>query len=63
MGEYARINRMLEKEQKRLEVLKEKGDDVEAIIDCENGIGEIRGALIEMAQCDGLDDIGQAFDF
>lgn len=63
MGEYARLNRMLREEQERLEEMKKSGADVEDIIDCENGIGEIKGALLEMAEIDGLDDPGEAFDY
>lgn len=63
MGEYARLNRMLREEQERLEEMKKSGADVEDIIVCENGIGEIKGALLEMAEIDGLDDPGEAFDY
>lgn len=63
MGEYARLNRMLEREQERLEELKASGADPEDIADCYVGIGEIKGALLEMAAVDGLDDPGEAFDY
>lgn len=63
MGEYARLNRMLEEKTNRLNKLKALGADAEEIADCENGIGEIRGALLEMAALDGLDDYGEAFDY
>lgn len=63
MGEYARLNRMLREKQERLEEMKKSGADAEDIADCQNGIGEIEGALLEMAEIDGLDDPGEAFDY
>lgn len=63
MGEYARLNEMLRYQEKKLARLKEENADIEDIADCENGIGEIRGALLEMAEIDGLDDVGEAFDY
>ena len=67
MGEYERLNRMLEREKERYEALKEKpnktDDDLEEMIDLYQGIGEIEGALLEMADIDGLDDPYEAFDY
>lgn len=62
MGEYARLNNMLRQHEEKLARLKEENADAEDIIDCEIGIGEIRGALLEMAEIDGLDDPYEAFD-
>ena len=62
MGEYARLNRMIESETERMERAKAEGDyETAAEIEC--GIGEIRGALLEMAEIDGLDDPYEAFDY
>lgn len=67
MGEYARLNEMLRREQEKYKALKEKPDktedEMEELIDLYQGIGEIEGALLEMAQIDGLDDPGEAFDY
>jgi len=70
MGEYARLNKRLREEQQRLKGLKEEvaicSDDeflYEEIMDAEISIGEIRGALLEMAEMDGLDDPYEAFDY
>ena len=66
MGEYARLNRKLREEEDKLSVLKaipNKTDEVIlAMADIEQGIGEIRGALFEMAEVDGLNDHYEAFD-
>lgn len=62
MGEYARLNNMLRQREEKLARLKAENADAEDIIDCEIGIGEIRGALLEMAEIDGLDDPYEAFD-
>ena len=62
MGEYARLNKMLRQHEEKLARLKAENADMEDIIDCEIGIGEIRGALLEMAEIDGLDDPYEAFD-
>ena len=69
MGEYARLNKRLREEQQRLKELKEEvaicPDDeflYEEIMDAEISIGEIKGALLEMAEMDGLDDPYEAFD-
>ena len=62
MEEYARLNNMLRQHEEKLARLKEENADAEDIIDCEIGIGEIRGALLEMAEIDGLDDPYEAFD-
>ena len=67
MGEYARLNRMLEHKNDRYRILKEKPDkteeDFEEMADLYQSIGEIRGSLLEMADIDGLDDPGEAFDY
>lgn len=64
MGEYERLNRMLDREQERLKMLEASADaDVEDIADCYQSIGEIKGALLEMAEIDGLDDPYEAFDY
>lgn len=63
MGEYARLNRMLDGYYKVLELAKEQNADAETIIDIEISIGEIKGALLEMADVDGLDDPYMAFDY
>ena len=70
MGEYARLNKRLREEQQRLKELKEEvaicpDDEVlyEEIMDAEISIGEIKGALLEMAEVDGLDDPYEAFDY
>ena len=70
MGEYTRLNKLLKDEQQKLKALKEElaicPDDeylYEEIADTEIAIGEIKGALIEMAQLDGFEDINEAFDY
>ena len=70
MGEYERLNKRLHEEQQRLKGLKEEiaicPDDeflYEEIADAEISIGEIKGALLEMAYVDGLDDPYEAFDY
>lgn len=62
MGEYARLNRMIASETARKAEAMAAGD-YEAAYEIENGIGEIRGALLEMAEMDGLDDPCEAFDY
>lgn len=66
MGEYARLNKHLSDAQKRYDKLKEKPgkteDDYEDMADLQQSIGEIRGALLELADIDGLDDPYEAFD-
>ena len=63
MGEYKRLNNMLREEKEHLKMLEESGADVEDIANCMQAIGEIKGALLEMAEIDGLDDPGEAFDY
>lgn len=63
MGEYARLNKMLREKKKMYQHLKEINADPEEIADCYVAIGEIEGALLEMADIDGLDDPGEAFDY
>lgn len=62
MGEYSRLNKMLAEHQKQLELAKANNADIETIVDLEISIGEIKGALLEMADIDGLDDPYEAFD-
>lgn len=67
MGEYARLNKMLDAEEERyreLECKPNKSDEeYEAMADLYQSIGEIKGALLEMAEVDGLDDYWEAFDY
>ena len=67
MGEYARLNKMLRREQERYKMLQEKqnksDDEFELMADLYQSIGEIKGALLEMAYVDGLDDPYEAFDY
>ena len=63
MGEYARLNRLLEDYEESLKLAYEQNADVEDIADLQQSIGEIRGALLEMAEVDGLDDSYEAFDY
>lgn len=63
MGEYARLNRMLDEHEQALRNAKLNKADDETIIDLEIAIGEIKGALLEMAEVDGLDDPYEAFDY
>ena len=67
MGEYSRLNRMLQREEERYLALKNKpnksDEDLEEMADLSQGIGEIKGALLEMADMDGLDDPYEAFDY
>ena len=67
MGEYARLNKMLREEEEKYRILEAKPNktdwEVEMMIDIQQGIGEIKGTLIEMADVDGLDDPYEAFDY
>ena len=67
MGEYSRLNKMLRNEEERLAALQAKenktDEDIEMMADLYQGIGEIKGALLEMADMDGLDDPYEAFDY
>ena len=63
MGEYARLNKMLDEHEQALRNAKLNKADDETIIDLEIAIGEIKGALLEMAEVDGLDDVYEAFDY
>lgn len=63
MGEYARLNRMLEQHEQSLAQAKSENAEPEIIADLEIAIGEIKGALLEMAEVDGLDDPYEAFDY
>ena len=71
MGEYARCNQMIREHKEQIEELKQElalaeGDKRESILeqiyDLQIGIGEIEGALMEMAEVDGLEDRCEAFD-
>ena len=67
MGEYARLNKMLKAEQEKLAELEAKPNksdyEFEAMTDLMQSIGEIKGALLEMADMDGLYDPYEAFDY
>lgn len=67
MGEYNRLNKELCKKQQAynaLEIKPNKTDEeVEALADLYQSIGELKGALLEMAEVDGLDDPYEAFDY
>lgn len=62
MGEYERLNKMIVSETARMKAAKERGD-YESAYEIECGIGEIKGALLEMAEMDGLDDPCEAFNY
>lgn len=73
MGEYARLNKMIKEHEDEISELREQlytdcSNDYEReyiyerIAELEIGIGEIRGALLENAEIDGLDDPNEAFD-
>lgn len=61
MGEYARLNRMMQDREYAKERCVSAGDFKRAA-EIETEIGEIKGALLEMAEVDGLDDPYKAFD-
>lgn len=72
MGEYARLNNMIKEhnnqiEELNLELALAEGDKRESILeqiyDLQIGIGEIEGALMEMAEVDGLENRCEAFDY
>lgn len=67
MGEYARLNKMLRQEEEKYAVLESKpnktDEEIEMLADLWQSIGEIKGALLEMADIDGLDDPYEAFDY
>ena len=67
MGEYARLNKMLREEQAKYKALENKpnktDDEIEMMADIYQSICEIKGALLEMADIDGLDDPYEAFDY
>lgn len=67
MGEYARLNKMLRMNQETLANLQKAEnlteEEFELMADLEQSIGEIKGALLEMAEIDGLDDPYEAFDY
>ena len=61
MGEYARLNRMIQDRQYAKDRCLAAGD-FERAAEINVEIGEIKGALLEMADVDGLDDPYEAFD-
>lgn len=67
MGEYSRLNKLLREQQENYRLLQDKSDktedDYEALADLYQSIGEIEGALFEMAEIDGLEDPYEAFDY
>ena len=67
MGEYNRLNEMLRAKQEVYNALESKAEktdeEVEALADLYQSIGEIKGALLEMAEVDGLSDPYEAFDY
>ena len=63
MGEYNRLNKLLEQRKEALAQAEYENADPETIADLEISIGEIKGALLEMAEVDGLDDPYEAFDY
>lgn len=63
MGEYARLNRLLDGYEESLALAREQNASPEEIAELEIAIGEIKGALLEMADIDGLDDPYMAFDY
>ena len=67
MGEYARLNKMLRGEQQKYAELESKpnktDEDIEYMADLYQSIGEIKGAFLEMAEVDGLEDKLKAFDY
>ena len=67
MGEYARLNKQLRMTEETLDSLRKAEnkteEEFELMADLEQSIGEIRGALLEMADIDGLDDPYEAFDY
>lgn len=66
MGEYARLNSMLqdlEASYDKLSKKKDKSDEeLEILYDLSISIGEVKGALLENASIDGLEDPYEAFD-
>jgi hypothetical protein len=74
MGEYERLNRMIDNHKKEIKKIDEalanfKGSEdgrfslLETKYELQVAIGEIEGALLEMAEIDGLDDPYEAFDY
>lgn len=67
MGEYSRLNKRLREQQQRYMKLEKKPnrseEDIEEMADLYQSIGEIKGALLEMAEVDGLEDVYMAFDY
>lgn len=72
MGEYARLNKMIKSHEDAIKIIdwelqwqqdKERREALlEEKYELQIGIGEIKGALLEMADMDGLDDLYEAFD-
>lgn len=67
MGEYNRLNKMLSRLETSYTKLKSKpdknDDDFIELAELQISIGEVKGALLEMADIDGLDDPYEAFDY
>ena len=63
MGEYHRLNRMLEQHEQALKMAEQEKVSIEIILGLQQSIGEIKGALIEMAEVDGFDDLNDAFNY
>lgn len=73
MGEYARLNKAIADDEAQIKTLRDKLEHItdqverenilETIYDIQIGIGECQGALLEMADIDGLDDPYEAFDY
>lgn len=72
MGEYERLNKQIKSEQAAIDIIdwelqwQTDPERREALLEekyeRQIGIGEIKGALLEMAEMDGLDDLYEAFD-
>lgn len=63
-GEYARLNGEIRRYQKRLKEIEAALESIyEEKAGIQQSIGEIEGALLEMADMDGLDDPCEAFDY
>lgn len=67
MGEYNRLNKLLREKQEVYNALESKvnktEEEMESMADLYQSIGEIKGALLEMAEVDGLSDPYEAFDY
>ena len=67
MGEYSRLNKMLRKNEQRYKELENKTskseEDILDMVDLCQSIGEIKVALLVMAEMDGYEDIYAALDY